>query len=107
MQSGVPDALHQRLTSGYLPPRTAAPEINGRDDALLEHPFGRALPKQAPCTSSSWHVEQTIFRLLRPTVEELIAAGRWATTHDPTPGFRGHLVALLRMFGVESAKQPL
>lgn len=46
-------------------------------------------------------------RVLRPTGEELIEAGKWATTHDPSPGFRWQLVALLKMFGVDDAEQRL
>ncbi len=46
-------------------------------------------------------------RLLNPTPDELIEAGRWAMGHDPSPGFRWQLVALLAIFGVDDADQRL
>jgi hypothetical protein len=39
-------------------------------------------------------------RLLAPTSTELIAAARWARTHDPSEAFRGELIAALRDLGV-------
>jgi hypothetical protein len=42
-------------------------------------------------------------RALRPIREELLASGRWARTHDPSPGFRGELLAVLSYLGVEDA----
>jgi hypothetical protein len=40
-------------------------------------------------------------RALKPTPEELRAAGSWARTHDPSPAFRDQLLAALRLFGVD------
>jgi hypothetical protein len=40
---------------------------------------------------------------LEPTRDELIAAARWATTHDPSAGFRQLLEAALAYLGVEDA----
>jgi hypothetical protein len=42
-------------------------------------------------------------RALRPTPEELVAAARWARTHDPSEGFREQLEAALAHLGVEDA----
>jgi hypothetical protein len=42
-------------------------------------------------------------RALLPAREELLAAGRWSTTHDPSEEYRRELVALLAAFGVEDA----
>lgn len=42
-------------------------------------------------------------RALRPTSEELVAAARWARTHDPSEGFRQQLETALRHLGVEDA----
>lgn len=39
-------------------------------------------------------------RKLEPTPAELLAAARWARTHDPSPGFRMGLAAALGMLGV-------
>jgi len=40
-------------------------------------------------------------RTLEPTRDELLAAARWTRTHDPSEGFRDHLVAALAYLGVE------
>ena len=37
---------------------------------------------------------------LHPSPEELIAAARWARTHDPSQGFREELAGVLRYLGV-------
>ncbi|HEY4240283.1 MAG TPA: DUF6036 family nucleotidyltransferase [Kofleriaceae bacterium] len=39
---------------------------------------------------------------LSPTRDELIAAARWAQTHDPSEGFAVMVAGVLRSFGVES-----
>ena len=57
---------------------------------------------QAP---ASKHLDD--LRLLEPTAEELVAAGRWSRTHDPSEGYRGQLLALLRMLGVPDADSQL
>jgi hypothetical protein len=38
-------------------------------------------------------------RALDPTADELVAAGRWTRTHDPSEGFREELVAILAHLG--------
>lgn len=53
--------------------------------AMVDHGGGR-------------HAED--LRALDPAPEELIAAARWTTTHDPSEGFRGQLVLALAEFGV-------
>lgn len=42
-------------------------------------------------------------RALGPTRDELLAAARWAVTHDPPEGFRHELGAALAYLGVEDA----
>jgi hypothetical protein len=42
-------------------------------------------------------------RALSPTRDELLAAARWAITHDPSEGFRGQLLQALALLGVEDA----
>ena len=44
---------------------------------------------------------------LRPSRDELVAAGRWTLTHDPSPGYRSLLVETLRQLGVEDADASL
>lgn len=43
-------------------------------------------------------------RALEPSEAELVAAGRWAMTHDPSPGFRRVLGEALRHLGVDDAR---
>ena len=40
---------------------------------------------------------------LGPDGNDLLGAARWASTHDPSPGFRSLLVETLRALGVEDA----
>ena len=40
---------------------------------------------------------------LSPSAEELVQAGRWAITHDPSEGFRTQLVGCLAALGVQDA----
>lgn len=40
-------------------------------------------------------------RALRPTRDELVAAAKWSTTHDPSDGYRTLLEQALRHLGVE------
>jgi hypothetical protein len=44
-------------------------------------------------------------RALNPTEPDLVAAARWARTHDPSPGFRSVLVEVLAYFGIRDGDQ--
>jgi len=44
---------------------------------------------------------------LSPSEEELVRAGRWAITHDPSEGFRSQLVGCLAALGVHGASARL
>lgn len=57
-----------------------------------------ALADQAPGSKHDLDL-----RALDPTREELLAAARWAATHDPSEGFRHELSAALAYLGVEDA----
>ena len=46
-------------------------------------------------------------RDLEPEIDELLAAARWASSHDPSPGFRSLLVKMLLALGVEDADAAL
>lgn len=46
-------------------------------------------------------------REMEPERDDLLAAARWATSHDPSPGFRSLLVDTLRRLGVEDADAAL
>lgn len=44
---------------------------------------------------------------LNPDEQELLFAGRWAITHDPSPGFMAQLVSVLTELGVKNASTRL
>jgi hypothetical protein len=46
-------------------------------------------------------------RELGPGREELLVAARWATSHDPSPGFRSLLVETLGVLNLEDADESL
>jgi hypothetical protein len=46
-------------------------------------------------------------RELEPERDDLLAAARWATSHDPSPGFRSLIIDTLRGLGVEDADAAL
>jgi hypothetical protein len=46
-------------------------------------------------------------RELEPERDDLLVAARWATSHDPSPGFRSLLIDTLRGLGVEDADAAL
>jgi len=44
---------------------------------------------------------------LQPTSAELLSAGRWCLTHDPSPGFRGFLLQAMQRAGWEGQNEEL
>lgn len=50
-------------------------------------------------TENSRHFQD--LQAIGPTAEQLLTAARWTRTHDPSPGFLGELIRILRLFGVE------
>lgn len=89
---GLPEGFEARLESRdyggivlHMPPR--------QDQIYLKF--------YAACDHGpdSKHIQD--LRRLRATAEELIGAARWAFTHDPSPGFRGEAIGLLRHLGAE------
>ena len=46
-------------------------------------------------------------RALGPTRDELLAAARWAMTHDPSDGFRSMLVGVLATLEIDDARDAL
>jgi Nucleotidyltransferase of unknown function (DUF6036) len=47
---------------------------------------------------------ETDLRMLRPLPEELLAAARWACTHDPSGPFRGLMIQALSALGVDGER---
>jgi hypothetical protein len=42
-------------------------------------------------------------RALDPSEDELLEAAHWTLTHDPSPGYRSELLAVLQHLGVNDA----
>lgn len=89
---GLPDGLLDRVTTRKYGPALTIHFIDRLDQihfklyAMVDHAGGR---------------HEADLRALLPTRDELVAAARWSTTHDPSPGFRLMLVQALKQLGVE------
>ncbi len=92
LQFGLPEGFWDRLTTRRY------------GDGLTVHFAGRldqihfklyAMADQGPGR------HEADLRALNPIREELVAAARWARTHDPSPGFLMVLEPALRHLGVE------
>ena len=89
---GLPEGFRQRLQSRTYGGLTV--RIADRRDQIFFKLY--AAIDQGP---RSKHAQD--LRRLAPSRDELIAAARWARTHDPSEGFRVTCVQALASFGVE------
>lgn len=94
LELGLPYGLMDRVVTRYFGPALTV-HFAGRFDqihfklyALVDQGAGR---------------HEDDLRALRPTGEELLAAARWARTHDPSQGFRRELRGALEHLGVGDA----
>ena len=94
LRFGLPGGFVERLEAHRYGPALTV-HLAGRFDqihlklfALVDQGLGR-------------HEED--LRALAPTLDELLAAARWARTHDPSLGFREMLEAALGYLGVDDA----
>ena len=89
---GLPDGIEKRVTVLHF----GALEVHlpAREDLICFKLY--ALVDQ---TERSKHFADLL--ALRPTEEQLLRAARWTRTHDPSPGFLGELLRILRLLGVE------
>lgn len=94
MDFGLPEGFEDRTEVRRFGNLTV--RIAGRLDQVCLKVY--AAVDQAP---QSRHLDD--LRNLHPTSEELLMAGRWARTHDPSEGFKSQLLALLRLFEMENA----
>lgn len=92
---GLPEGFADRVETRGYPPNLKV-HFAGRYDLI--HLKLHALVDRGPGGK-----HDADLRALHPTEEELLAAGRWAMTHDPSPGFRQILGEALRYLGVEDA----
>lgn len=94
LRFGLPDGFLSRVETRYYGPALTIHHA-GRLDllhfklyAMVDQGAGR---------------HEADLRALAPTGGELLAAARWARTHDPSPGFRRELEAVLAHLGVPDA----
>jgi hypothetical protein len=95
---GVPDGFDERLERREFGGLVAW--LAGRFDMVCFKLYAAA--DQGP---RSRHFQDLVE--LRPDPIELLAGARWATSHDPSPGFRSLLLETLRRLGVEDADAAL
>jgi Nucleotidyltransferase of unknown function (DUF6036) len=92
---GLPEGFEDRVETRPYPPSLMVHFASRYD---LIHFKLHALVDRGP---GGKHEDD--LRALEPTREELLAAARWAMTHDPSEGFRQELEHALRYLGVEDA----
>lgn len=91
---GLPNGFNERLvTRSYGPALTVhfadrIDQIHLKLYAMTDRGLGR---------------HQEDLQALEPTPEELIAAARWARTHDPSEGFRDEILRVLLYLGAPDA----
>ena len=89
---GLPEGFAERLTERLYGPRLKVYFI-GRRDQIFFKVFS---------ATDRGGVDLDDLSALRPTVEELEAAARWAMTIDVSEGYRMLLRELLKQLGYES-----
>jgi hypothetical protein len=98
LELGLPDGFEERTEA-----RTYA--------ALVLHVASRTdqiyfkLYAGADMGPDSKHIRD--LKRLEPSEDELLDAGRWAITHDPSRGFRSMLLKALEHFGIADAQARL
>ena len=108
---GLPDDWLNAVPAGLLDfglPTGFVDRLERRDygDALTVHfasRFDQIHFKLYAMVDQGVGKHEADLRALEPTAEELVAAARWAQTHDPSEGFRTELRAALAYLGVEDA----
>ncbi len=96
LRFGLPEGFRERTTLRRFGALTL--HIAGRFDQVCFKLY--AAVDQGP---GSKHAAD--LHALRPSRDELLAAGRWSRTHDPSDGYRQALVELLAAFDVEAADE--
>jgi hypothetical protein len=95
---GMPEGFEERLS-----PRSYGPRLTvlfpSRTDLIFLKTYAAA------DAGPGRHTED--LQALRPSCEELLAAARWARSHDPSQPFGELLVALLRYFQCQAAAEEL
>ena len=92
-QFGLPEGLKDRLVSFAFGKELIVHVISRYDQIHFK--------LYAAVDRGGYHVEDLI--ALNPTTEELVAAGNWAITHDPSKGFIMMLKSMLEQLGYRDA----
>lgn len=98
MDHGLPEGFAERTEVRHFGTLTVHAASRFDQICLKLH----AAVDRAP---ASKHLDD--LRLLGPTPDELLAAGKWSITHDPSQGYRSQLILLLEMLGVPDARERL
>ncbi len=93
---GMPDGFAQRLIIRRFGPKLAI-HTPAREDLICLKVYAAA------DTGVGRHTED--LNAMRPACDELLDGARWAATQDPSDGFRGMLVQLLRYYGCDQAAE--
>ena len=97
LRHGLPKGFMERATTRAYGSLTL--QIASREDQVFFKLF-------AAVDSSPRSKHTADLRLLNPSREELLAAARWARTHDPSEGFRTLLHSALVQLGVTDHGEP-
>lgn len=94
LQLGLPEGFQSRLRTRAFGP---ALTVHFADRFDQVHFKLYAVVDQGP----GRHLDD--LQALKPSPGELMAAARWARTHDPSDGFRGELLRVLAYLGIHDA----
>jgi hypothetical protein len=94
LELGLPEGFEDRLRTRALGPSLT---VHFADRLDQVHFKLYAVVDQGP----GRHLED--LQALKPSPDELIAAARWARTHDPSEGFRAELLRVIAHLGVPDA----
>jgi hypothetical protein len=96
-QMGLPDGIHERLTTRTFGSHLTVHFI-GRVDQIHFKLYAAA-------DRGGYHIDDLL--ALKPTDDELVRAARWAMTHDVSETFRSIVIGLLRSIGHDDAADRL
>lgn len=88
---GLPPGLHERLACKRIGEKLEVYYISRIDQIFFK--------LYAAVDRGGYHIDDLL--KLVPTSDELLAAARWAMTHDVSEGFRMMLIELLKELGFE------
>ncbi len=94
LEFGLPQGFASRLHTRHFGPSLIVHFADRIDQVHLKL---YAVVDQGP----GRHLDD--LQALNPSRDELLTAGRWAQTHDPSEGFRAELLRVLAYLGVEDA----